>query len=36
MLASVDGEWTIVVLSNFDPPIAEELSEGICSFVALR
>lgn len=30
--ASADGEWTIVVLGNYDP--AEDLSDGICGFVA--
>jgi D-alanyl-D-alanine carboxypeptidase len=32
MRASADGEWTIIVLSNYD--VSEDLAEGICQFVA--
>jgi CubicO group peptidase (beta-lactamase class C family) len=31
-----DGGWSIVVLSNYDPPAAEDLAYSICEFVAGR
>ncbi len=31
--ASLDGEWTVVVLSNYDPPAAEDLGFDICELV---
>ena len=34
--ASVDGEWTVVVLSNYDPPAAEDLAFDICELVSRR
>ncbi|QDP18747.1 serine hydrolase domain-containing protein [Sphingomonas xanthus] len=34
--ASIDGEWTVIVLSNYDPPAAEELALDICELVHRR
>lgn len=34
-LRTVSG-WTIVVLSNYDPPAADELAHSVCEFVANR
>lgn len=31
--ASLDGEWTVIVLSNFDPPAADDLALAVCEFV---
>ena len=31
-----DGGWSIIVLSNYDPPAAEDLAYSICEFVAGR
>ena len=31
--ASLDGEWTVIVLSNYDPPAAEDLAFDICELV---
>lgn len=31
-----DGDWSIIVLSNYDPPAAEDLAYSICEFVAGR
>lgn len=34
--ATLDGEWTVVVLSNYDPPAAEDLAFDICELVNRR
>jgi len=31
-----DGGWSVIVLSNYDPPAAEDLAYSICEFVAGR
>jgi len=31
-----DGDWSIIVLSNYDPPAAEDLAYSTCEFVAGR
>ncbi|HWI76443.1 MAG TPA: serine hydrolase domain-containing protein [Sphingomicrobium sp.] len=31
-----DGDWSIIVLSNYDPPAAEDLAFSVCEFVAGR
>lgn len=31
--SSVNGQWTIIVLSNYDPPAADELGADICALV---
>lgn len=31
-----DGSYTVIVLGNYDPPAAMELSEKICEFLALQ
>jgi D-alanyl-D-alanine carboxypeptidase len=33
---ALDGEWIIVVLSNYDPPAAGDLTFSVCEFVAGR
>jgi CubicO group peptidase (beta-lactamase class C family) len=33
LLASADGEWTIVVLSNYDPT-PDDFAQGLCEFLA--
>lgn len=35
-LASRDGEWTIVVLSNYDPPAPSDLAFSICEFAGAQ
>ena len=34
--ASLDGEWTVVVLGNMDPPAPEDLALDICELVHRR
>jgi D-alanyl-D-alanine carboxypeptidase len=35
-LASRDGEWTLVVLSNYDPPAPSDLAYSICEFLGAQ
>ncbi len=29
-----EGDWTVVVLTNYDPPISDEFNWGLCEFLA--
>ena len=33
-LTFADGSWTIVVLTNYDPPAGDDFAHGLCEFLA--
>jgi hypothetical protein len=34
LYAFADGSWTIVVLTNYDPPAGDDFAWGLCQFLA--